>query len=132
MEKMQFSHEPGRCTTDTIFIVRQLQGKYFTANRPIHCAFVDCEKPSTVCQGRSCGWPWETLVLISELCVSHDMYSHTQGHHRVSDQYSEEFGMGVGVPKSLFLTHWGRDKMEAISQTIFSIPFSWLKIYEFW
>ena len=29
------------------------------------------------------------------------------------------------------LTHWGRDKMAAISQTTFSNPFSWMKIFEF-
>ena len=29
------------------------------------------------------------------------------------------------------LTHWGRDKMDAISQTTFSSAFSWIKIFEF-
>ena len=29
------------------------------------------------------------------------------------------------------LTHWGRDKMDAISQTTFSSAFSWMKILEF-
>ena len=29
------------------------------------------------------------------------------------------------------LTHWGRDKMDAISQTIFSRAFSWMKTFEF-
>ena len=29
------------------------------------------------------------------------------------------------------LTHWGRDKMAAISQTTRSNPFSWMKIFEF-
>ena len=29
------------------------------------------------------------------------------------------------------LTHWGRDKMAAISQTTFSSAFSWMKIYKF-
>ena len=29
------------------------------------------------------------------------------------------------------LTHWGRDKMAAISQTMFSNAFSWMEIYEF-
>ena len=29
------------------------------------------------------------------------------------------------------LTHWGRDKMDDISQTTFSSAFSWIKIYEF-
>ena len=30
------------------------------------------------------------------------------------------------------LTHWGRDKMAAISQTTFSNGFSWMKMYGFW
>ena len=29
------------------------------------------------------------------------------------------------------LTHWGRDKMAAVSQTILSNPFSWMKMLEF-
>ena len=29
------------------------------------------------------------------------------------------------------LTHWGRDKMDAISQTTFSSAFSWMKMQEF-
>ena len=29
-------------------------------------------------------------------------------------------------------THWGRDKMTAISQTTLSIAFSWMKMLEFW
>ena len=29
------------------------------------------------------------------------------------------------------LTHWGRDKMDAISQTTFSNAFSWMKMFEF-
>ena len=28
------------------------------------------------------------------------------------------------------LTHWGRDKMDAISQTTFSSAFSWMKIFQ--
>ena len=29
------------------------------------------------------------------------------------------------------LTHWGRDKMPAVSQTTLSNPFSWMKIFAF-
>ena len=29
------------------------------------------------------------------------------------------------------LTHWGRDTMDAISQTIYSNAFSWMKMFEF-
>ena len=31
-----------------------------------------------------------------------------------------------------YLTHWGRDKMNAISQKTFSNAFSWMKMFEFW
>ena len=30
-----------------------------------------------------------------------------------------------------YLTHWGRDKMAAISQTTLSVTFSWMKMFEF-
>ena len=30
------------------------------------------------------------------------------------------------------LTHWGRDEMEAITQTTFSIAFFWKKMFELW
>ena len=33
--------------------------------------------------------------------------------------------------RNAMLTHWGRDKMDAISQTTFWNVFSWIKIYEF-
>ena len=32
---------------------------------------------------------------------------------------------------SPYLTHWGRDKMAAISQTTFSNAFSWMKMFKF-
>ena len=34
--------------------------------------------------------------------------------------------------KHVALTHWGRDKMAAISQTMFSNAFSWMKMHELW
>ena len=38
---------------------------------------------------------------------------------------------GYGLLSIVLLTHWGRDKMVAISQTTLSNPFSWTKIFEF-
>ena len=35
------------------------------------------------------------------------------------------------ISVKLSLTHWGRDKMDAIWQTTFSSAFSWLKMFEF-
>ena len=37
----------------------------------------------------------------------------------------------LATDSHLGLTHWGRDKMTAISQTIFSNAFSWMKMYKF-
>ena len=39
--------------------------------------------------------------------------------------------MEMPCPWVLLLTHWGRDKMDAISQTTFSSVFSWMKMFEF-
>ena len=36
-----------------------------------------------------------------------------------------------GLANKGSLTHWGRDKMAAVFQTVFSNRFSWMKIYEF-
>ena len=40
----QFGFGPGRGTTDTIFLVRQLHEKYLSANKRLYMAFVDLEK----------------------------------------------------------------------------------------
>ena len=37
----------------------------------------------------------------------------------------------VTSTKGYLLTHWGRDKMDAISQTTSSSAFSWMKMFEF-
>ena len=39
---------------------------------------------------------------------------------------------GCSVAPLSPLTHWGRDKKDAISQTTFSNAFSWMKLLEFW
>ena len=44
IEDMQFGFVPGRGTTEAIFIFRQLQEKYFAANKPLYIAFVNLEK----------------------------------------------------------------------------------------
>ena len=38
------------------------------------------------------------------------------------------FGRRVDDSYEIWLTHWGRDKMDAISQTTFSNAFSWIKV----
>ena len=38
----------------------------------------------------------------------------------------------TGTSIANYLTHWGRNKMVAVLQTIFWNAFFWLKMYEFW
>ena len=44
IDNSQFGFVQGRGTTDAIFVVRQLQEKYLTANKRLYMAFVDLEK----------------------------------------------------------------------------------------
>ena len=44
IDDSQFGFVPGRGTTDAIFVVRQLQEKYLSANKRLYMAFVDLEK----------------------------------------------------------------------------------------
>ena len=44
IDDSQFGFVPGRGTTDTIFVVRQLQEKYLAANKRLYIDFVDLEK----------------------------------------------------------------------------------------
>ena len=51
----QFAFVPGRRTTDTIFVVRQLQEKYLAANNRLYMAFVDSRRLLIKHLGRSSG-----------------------------------------------------------------------------
>ena len=44
IDDYQFGFIAGKGTTDAIFVVRQLQEKYLTANKRLNMAFVDLEK----------------------------------------------------------------------------------------
>ena len=105
IDEMQFGFVPGRGTTDAIFIVRQLQEKYLGVNKPLYFAFVDLEKafdrvPREVLWWalRSCGVEeWAVRIIQA-------MYSNARSRVRVNGQYSEEFGVGVGVHQGSVLS----------------------------
>ena len=50
-------------------------------------------------------------------------------HHSIPKTRSQ---LLQSSPNRAGLTHWGRDKMAAISQTTFSSAFSWMKMFDFW
>ena len=44
IDDMQFGSMPGRSNADAIFIVRQLQEKFYAVNKTLYMAFADLEK----------------------------------------------------------------------------------------
>ena len=76
---------PGQSTSDAIFIIRQLQEKHFAANKPMFIAF----------EPRCCGVG----------CACHPRHvTNVRSQVRVNGQYSEEFGVGVGVHQGSVLS----------------------------
>ena len=51
IDEMQFGFAPGRGTTDTMFIVHQLQEKYLAAKKLLYFTFVDLKPSSCVKEG---------------------------------------------------------------------------------
>ena len=64
----QFGFVPGRGTTDTIFVVRQLQEKYLAANKRLYMAFKTWWRRLIEYLRRSSSGHWENLVWRSGLC----------------------------------------------------------------
>ena len=62
----------------------------------------------------------------SEIAIKIHIFSFKKMHLKMSSGVWRPFCLGLNV-----LTHWGRDKMDAILQTLFSTAFSWKKMFEF-
>ena len=85
-----------------------------------------------------------TETLLAIICFNADWLSRSIGQqytlslskenpHKLKMYPSTKMLMKVWSVMLLpsWLTHWGPDKMAAISQTTFSNVFSWMKMYEF-
>ena len=105
IDEMQFGFVPGRGTTDAIFIVCQLQEKYIAAKKPVYFAFVDLEKAFNHVPRKVLWWALTSLgVKEWAVRVTHGKYSKAQSCLWVNGQYSEEFGVGVGVHQCSILS----------------------------
>ena len=98
IDEMQCGFRSGRDTTDAIFIVRQLQEKHLTANKPLYMAFVDLEKAFDRVPLDVILWAMRKLRIDEWLVrLVQSMYKDVRSRVRVGDGYSEGFGVGVGV-----------------------------------
>ena len=83
-----------------------------------------------------------TLLIVQHVPMNTDQFagtnrktssiSHTKSQHlNVSCILLQLSSLNPLKPGHEVLTHWGRDKMDAISQTTSSSGFSWMKMFEF-
>ena len=88
----------GRCTTDAIFILCQLQEKNLLAGKPIYLAFIDLEKAFDRVP-REVIWSSMQKFKIDEWLVRivQSMYKEVRSRVRVGDEYSNSFDVRVGV-----------------------------------
>ena len=103
IDEMQCGFMSGRGTTDAIFIVRQLQEKHLTANKPLYMAFVDLEKAFDRVPRDVIWWAISKLG-IDEWLVRLVQSMYTDVRSRVGNGYSEEFGVAVGVHQGSVLS----------------------------
>ena len=105
IDEMQCGFMSGRGTTDAIFIVRQLQEKHLTANKPLYMAFVDLEKAFDRVPRDVIWWAMRKLGIDEWLVrLVQSMYTDVRSRVRVGNGYSEEFGVGVGVHQGSVLS----------------------------
>ena len=75
-----------------------------------------------------CSWPSGNKPALIQAMTRRRQ---TTSHNRTNADQDPWWYMRYTLKYAHLLTHWGRYKMAAISQTIFSNAFSWMKIYEF-
>ena len=72
-------------------------------------------------------WSPQQVTSITWANIGHDVW-----HYMVPLGHNElKIFLRICLNGQKPLTHWGRDKMAAISQTMCSNAFSWMEIYEF-
>ena len=117
-DDMQFGFMPGHSTTDSIFIVHQLQEKFYAISKTLYMAFVDLEKAFD-CITRCVIW-WALCKLsVGEWLVwfIQSMYENARSRVRVGCNLSAKFSVKMGVPQGsrlsplLFITF-----LKALSQ----------------
>ena len=105
VNEMQFGFVSGRGTTDAIFMARQMQEKHHAVKKPLYFAFVDLEKAFDRVPRDVLWWALRTLGVEEwAILAVQSMYANARSRVRVDDQYSDEFGVKVGVHQGSVLS----------------------------
>ena len=101
----QFGFVPVRGTTDTIFIVRQLQEKYLAANKGLCMAFVELEKAFDGVPRKVIRWSLRKLGVEGWIVgLVQGMNANARSRVCVGEWYSEAFKAKVGVHQGSVLS----------------------------
>ena len=89
---------PGRSTTDAMFCVRMLLGKWTEGQKAVHCAFIELEKAYNRVPKEEL-WGCLGLAKTSECYIKivKDMYDGSTTTVRSAAELTEEFEVGVGL-----------------------------------
>ena len=105
IDEMRSGFMPGRCTTDAIFILCQLQEKYMAVNKQLFLAFVDLEKAFDRVPRKIIWWAMRKLGVEEWLArMVQVMYVGVKSIVKVGDGCSKEFGVDVGVHQGSVLS----------------------------
>ena len=92
----QFGFMPRHSTTDAIFALRQLLGKYHEGQKKLHCVFIDLEKVyDRVPRKRKEVWNCMRMKGVPEkfIRIVHDMYQRNYTQVRTAVGTTERFGL---------------------------------------
>jgi len=102
---MQFGFRPGKGTTDPIFIVKQIQERYFEKKKDLWMAFVDLEKAFDRVPREVVWWALRSLGVEEWLvAVIRAMYEGVTTAVRMKDGESDSFEVKVGVHQGSVLS----------------------------
>ena len=121
-------------------ILYYMSYSFYTRSLIYWCHILECHIPLI--------WPIDCFCMLV-----YTMYNHFNGYLQCTVSYAPFYvcndmsamtsikyfkvkgkpleGTTRPVEFTLSLTHWSRDKMDAISRTTFSSAFSWMKMFEF-
>ena len=105
IDSMQFCFMPGRVTTDSIFILCQLQEKHLGKHKPLYFAFVDSENVFDRVLRKFLWWAMRRVGV--EVWVIHPIkaiYENAKSRVRVNGQFSDVFNIKVGFHQGTVLS----------------------------